>query len=130
MNTQAEEPDRGYVPGGHQIDSYGNGGFRFAGMSHKGSIIATPAGIQAWACQRAEQVDVHALTPVLAELLQLDLLLVGTGEKSLAADAPFVQALGNIGLKVEVMDTPSAARTYNVMFAEGRRVGAALIAVG
>ena len=37
----------GFVPGRHLIDAYGTGAFRFAGMSHIGSILATPAGVRA-----------------------------------------------------------------------------------
>lgn len=121
---------QGFVAGRHQIDSYGNGGFRFAGMSHKGSVIAMPTGIQSWSVSLPTRIDVTSLTPVLAELGLLDMLLVGTGEKALPQDAPFARALRELGLNVEVMDTPAAARTYNILFSEGRRVAAALLAVG
>ncbi|MCA0401071.1 MAG: Mth938-like domain-containing protein [Proteobacteria bacterium] len=119
----------GFVPGGHQIDSYGNGGFRFAGMSHQGSVIAMPTGIQSWLPSKAEQINVASLTPVIVEISKLDMLIVGTGEKALPPNSPFAQAIRNQGLAVEVMDTPAAARTYNVLFAEGRRVAAALLAI-
>lgn len=121
---------QGFVPGGHMIDSYGNGGFRFAGMSHKGSVIAMPTGVQAWLVAEPGQIDVASLTPVIVEMNRVDLLIVGTGEKALAKDAPFARALRELGLNVDVMDTPAAARTYNVLFSEGRRVAAALLAVG
>lgn len=121
---------QGFVPGGYQIDSYGNGGFRFAGMSHKGSVIAMPTGIQSWSVTTPTRIDVASLTPVIVEMSQIDMLLVGTGEKALSPDAPFARALRELGLTVEVMDTPSAARTYNVLFSEGRRIAAALLAVG
>jgi uncharacterized protein len=128
--TSSHNTSQGFVPGGHQIDSYGNGGFRFAGMSHKGSVIALPTGVQAWAVTMPTRIDVASLTPIIVELGQIDMLLVGTGEKALPPDAPFARALRELGLTVEVMDTPSAARTYNVLFAEGRRIAAALLAVG
>ncbi|MCA1953330.1 MAG: Mth938-like domain-containing protein [Hyphomicrobiales bacterium] len=121
---------QGFVPGGHMIDSYGNGGFRFAGMSHQGSVIAMPTGIQVWAVRDPARIDVASLTPVIVEMGRIDLLIVGTGDKALPVDAPFARALRELGLQVDVMDTPSAARTYNVLFSEGRRVAAALIAVG
>ncbi len=120
---------QGFVPGGHMIDSYGNGGFRFAGMSHKGSVIAMPTGVQAWAVSSATRIDVASLTPVIVEVGRIDLLVLGTGEKALPPDAPVARALRELGLTVEVMDTPSAARTYNVLLSEGRRVAAALLAV-
>jgi uncharacterized protein len=129
-SLDSQNTSQGFVPGGHQIDSYGNGGFRFAGMSHKGSVIAMPTGIQSWAVSAPTRIDVASLTPVLVEMGQIDILLVGTGEKALPPDSPFARALRELGLNVEVMDTPSAARTYNVLFGEGRRVAAALLAVG
>lgn len=119
----------GFVPGGYAIDSYGNGGFRFAGMSHQGSVIAMPTGIQAWSVTSPARIDVASLTAVIVEMNQIDMLIVGSGEKALPQDAPFAQALRNLGINIEIMDTPSAARTYNVLFAEGRRVAAALLAV-
>ena len=133
MSQPPNEPKistQGFVPGGHQIDSYGNGGFRFAGMSHKGSVIAMPTGVQAWSVSVPTRIDVSSLTPVLVELGRIDMLIIGTGEKALPSDSPFAQALRSLGLNVEVMDTPAAARTYNILFAEGRRVAAALLAVG
>lgn len=120
---------QGFVPGAHAIDSYGSGGFRFAGMSHKGSIIALPSGIQSWPVENPAHIDVASLTAVLVEMHRIDLLLIGTGEHGLGQDAPFAVALREVGVKIDVMDTPAAARTYNLMFDEGRRVAAALIAV-
>lgn len=118
-----------FVPGRHAIDSYGNGGFRFAGMSHIGSVIAMPTGIQSWNVKLPSRIDVNSLTPILAEMEQIDILLIGTGEQALPQNAPFARALREMGIHVDVMDTPAAARTYNVLFDEGRRVAAALLAV-
>lgn len=129
MSSTPEQNQTAFVPGGHAIDSYGNGGFRFAGMSHTGSVIAMPTGIQSWQVKLPSRIDVNSLTPVLAEMQRIDILLIGTGEKALSQNAPFAQALRSMGMHVDVMDTPAAARTYNVLFEEGRRVGAALLAV-
>ncbi|HRE21448.1 MAG TPA: Mth938-like domain-containing protein [Rhabdaerophilum sp.] len=128
-SSESGQRGSGFVPGGHMIDSYGNGGFRFAGMSHQGSVIAMPTGVQSWAVSVPTRIDVASLTPVIVELGRIDLLLIGSGEKALSPDAPVARALRELGLNVEVMDTPSAARTYNVMFSEGRRVAAALLAI-
>lgn len=120
---------QGFVAGAHAITSYGKGGFSFAGMTHQGSIIALPTGVQVWAVAEAGHIDVASLTPIMAELLQLDLILIGTGLKALPPDAPFAMALREQGARIDIMDTPAAARTYNVLMEEGRRVAAALIAV-
>jgi uncharacterized protein len=127
--SNADQNQSAFVPGGHAIDSYGNGGFRFAGMSHIGSVIAMPTGIQSWNVKLPSRIDVNSLTPVLAEMERIDILLIGTGEQALPQNAPFARALREMGIHVDVMDTPAAARTYNVLFDEGRRVAAALLAV-
>ncbi len=124
-----EQKQPAFVPGRHSIDSYGDGGFRFAGLSHRGSLFALPTGIQSWQISRATAIDIDSLIPVLVELEMIDILLIGTGEKALPQSAPFAQALRSLGVQVEVMDTPAAARTYNLLFDEGRRVAAALLAV-
>ena len=48
------EPAR--FPGRAPIEAYGNGGFRFADMSHRGSILALPSGIEAWAVASAAEI--------------------------------------------------------------------------
>jgi uncharacterized protein len=119
----------GFVPGRHPIDAYGNGGFRFAEMSHRGSILALPSGIYAWPVAVPGEIDAAAFAPVFAEADAIDLLLLGTGlDVAFVSDAlrrRFREA--HIGL--DVMQTGAAARTYNVLLAENRKIGAALIAV-
>lgn len=118
-----------FLPGRHELDAYGNGGFRFGGMSHRGSILATPSGIRAWAPAGMAEVDAAAFAVVLAEAATIELLLLGTG-RSLIPLAPDLRALlKEAGIGIDVMPTGPAARTYNVLVAEDRQVAAALIAV-
>ena len=119
----------GFVPGRHQLDAFGAGGFRFAGMSHRGSVLATPSGIRIWPVTRFAEISPAMLQPVLDEAEAIDFLLIGTG-----ADIAFIphgwrDLLKERGITVEGMATGAAARTYNVLVAEERRVAAALIAV-
>jgi uncharacterized protein len=119
----------GFVPGRFSLDAIGAGGFRFAEMSHKGSIIATPGGIRIWPVARFSEVTIESLQPVLDEADAIDFLLIGTG-----ADIAFIppalrDPLKLAGIAVEGMATGAAARTYNVLVAEDRRVAAALIAI-
>ena len=116
-------------PGRAPIDAYGNGGFRFAGMSHRGSILCLPSGIYAWPPARAEDITLDALRPALSERDALELLLIGTGRDGVPPARELRQGLGELGVAVEAMDTGAACRTYNVLLAEARRVAAALIAV-
>jgi uncharacterized protein len=111
------------------IDAYGNGGFRFAGMSHRGSLLCLPSGIHAWAAGDAAGPTLSSLAPALAEAEGYELLLLGTGAEQQFPTAEVRLAFAEAGIGLEVMDTGAATRTYNVLLAEGRSVAAALIAV-
>jgi uncharacterized protein len=121
--------DAGFVPGRHIIDTYGNGGFRFAGMSHRGSILLLPSGVRAWEVTEPRGIDRAALRPVQAEAGDIELLLVGTGLDIAAIDPALRGWLKDFGVGLDVMQTGAAARTYNILVAENRKVAAALIAV-
>lgn len=56
-----------------------------------------------------------------------EVLLIGTGLKQHLLPAAVTRPLLQIGIGVEVMSTQAAARTYNILMAEGRRVVAALL---
>jgi uncharacterized protein len=122
-----------FVPGRHAIEAYGGGGFRFAGMSHVGSILATPRGISAFAAASIDEVGDEALAPLIAELAAsataVELLVVGTGAGSRRLPEGLIGRLRALGLRFEAMATGPAARAYNVLVEEGRRVAALLIAV-
>lgn len=119
----------GFVPGRWPLDGIGGGGFRFAEMSHCGSILVTPGGIRIWPVMQFSEITLESLQPVLDEAGTIDFLIIGTG-----ADIAFIpprlrEPLKEAGITVEGMATGAAARTYNVLVAEDRRVAAALIAV-
>jgi uncharacterized protein len=117
----------GFVPGRHKIDDYGGGGFRFAEMSHKGSILATPGGIRAVDVEKAQDIDAAMLDLALAD--SVDLVIVGSGVDLLPL-APALRAkLRAAGVGCESMGTGAAVRTYNLLVDEGRRVAALLIAI-
>jgi uncharacterized protein len=120
----------GFLPGRHAIDAYGEGGFKFGGMSHRGSLLALPSGLYAWDVAAPAAIDEASLARVLSEAPgAVEHLLVGTG-LDLAPLAPaLVQRLRALKIVVEPMATGAAARTYNILMNEGRRVAAALIAV-
>lgn len=120
-------------PGRAPIDAYGNGGFRFAGMSHRGSILCLSDGIIAWdAPAPFETAD--ALTPahlqaVLDQRAAIGFLLLGTGRRQIFPSRDVRQAFRDAGIGLDAMDTGAACRTYNVLLAEGRPLAAALVAV-
>lgn len=121
--------DTPHLPQVAPIDAYGNGGFRFAGMSHRGSLLCLPDGIWAWSPVRPEQIDEAALIQVLSQADRIDSLLIGTGREMWAIPAPLRARLRAAGIGCDTMQTGPAIRIYNIMLGERRRVAAALIAV-
>ncbi|MDH3196083.1 MAG: MTH938/NDUFAF3 family protein [Hyphomicrobiales bacterium] len=121
------EPAR--FPGRAPIDAYGNGGFRFADMSHRGSLLALPSGIRAWQAVCASDINAASLAPVLAEAKAIDILLIGTGDDLVPLDPATRKYLTEAGISADPMATGAAVRTFNVLLAEDRAVAAALIAV-
>ncbi|MEL6504691.1 MAG: Mth938-like domain-containing protein [Pseudomonadota bacterium] len=117
-----------HFPGRAPVDAYGNGGFRFAEMSHRGSILCLPSGIYAWDVAQPGEIQLSAFTRVLAEE-GLEILLVGTGPDLRPLPENLRSALQNKGIRADPMGTGAAARTFNVLLSEGRAVGAALLAI-
>ena len=118
-----------HFPGRAPIDAYGNGGFRFADMSHRGSILCLPSGIHGWDMQEGEPLTVASLEQVLADSSGIEVLLVGTGANLKPIPADVKAALKARGISSDPMSTGAAVRTFNIMLAESRAVAAALIAV-
>jgi uncharacterized protein len=121
------EPAR--YPGRAPIDAYGNGGFRFAEMSHRGSILALPSGIEAWDVTSPDDIRPAVLARLLAEAKEIEILLVGTGDSLVPLPRETRAALEAAGLFPDLMATGAAVRTFNVLLSESRAVAAALLAV-
>ncbi len=119
----------GYYPYQAPIDAYGNYGFRFAGMSHRGSLLCLPSGMHAWEVTAPEDITPDKLRPVFDIADALEIMLIGMGERFQPLPPALDRALRDHGIVAEPASTGSAARTYNVLFTENRAVGAALIAV-
>lgn len=116
-------------PGRAPIDAYGNGGFRFADMSHRGSILCLPSSIVAWAPTSAHVLRQEDFVGVIAECDDIDLLLLGTGAKQILPSPDLRAFFRAAQITLEAMATGPACRTYNILLAERRPVAAALIAV-
>jgi len=121
--------DAPHLPRPAPIDAYGNGGFRFAGMSHRGSLLCFPDGIWAWPINDVTELDEAALAAVFDRAESIDVFLIGAGRDPWALSDKLRQRFHELSLSVDAMTTGAAVRTYNILLAENRRVGAGLIAV-
>lgn len=118
-----------HFPGRAPIDAYGNGGFRFADMSHRGSILCLPSGIHGWDPAGPAALTIDDFAPLLAESDAVEILLVGMGRDLRPLPAQLRKRLREAGISADPMSTGAAVRTFNVLLAEERAVAAALIAV-
>ena len=119
-----------HFPGRAPIEAYGNNGFRFAGMSHRGSILCLPSGVYGWQPADPRKLTAADFAPILSEVEEIEILLVGTGMDLSPLSADARAAFREKGISADPMSTGAAVRTYNVLLAEDRAVAAALVAVG
>ena len=118
-----------HFPGRAPIDAYGNGGFRFADMSHRGSLLLVPSGIHGWSPVDFKELTIGHFDQVLSQAQDIEVLLIGTGDGMRVLPKELRAAFKEAGISVDPMSTGAAVRTYNIMLSESRAVAAALIAV-
>ena len=104
------------------IEGYGPGFFRIGGEVFHGGVLTGPAGTGPWGGYEDDGT-------LLALKGVVDVLFVGTGAEIAHLPADLRDQLEASGVGVEVMSSPSAARTYNVLLSEGRRVALAMLSV-
>lgn len=129
MANSSSANDVPHFPRSAAIDGYGKGGFAFADMSHRGSLLCLPDSIWAWDVTDPKQIDRHTLQRVFAAANSIDTLILGTGRELWVPPADLRNALRTVHIVLDAMQTGPAIRTYNIMIGERRRVAAALIAV-
>ncbi|WP_374382803.1 Mth938-like domain-containing protein [Dongia sp.] len=120
------------IPVGRQIvESYGDFRFRVTGTAHEGSVLVFPTRTLGWNVRDMSMLTLDGLAPVIegAQAGDIELLLLGCGPRLSMVPRDLRAALRAQNVVIEPMDTGAAARTFNVLMAEGRRVAAALIAV-
>ena len=104
------------------IEGYGAGFFRIGGTVIEGAVLTGPLGTGPWGGFDAPEA--------LLELAgHVDVLFLGTGAEITHLPPALRDQLDAAGIGVEVMSSPSAARTYNVLLSEGRRVALAMLPV-
>ncbi len=89
----AGSPEAPHFPRPAPIDSYGRGGFRFAGMSHRGSLLCLPSGIWAWPVAAPAEISEDSLAQVFADAGEMSLFFLGTGREPAAIDPVLAPAL-------------------------------------
>lgn len=109
------------------IRSYGPGRFLISEREWRQAVLVTPTVTMAWNVARAEELTLESLAALKSAPVPTELLVLGCGARAILVPPDLRAALKAAGLALEVVDTGSACRIYNVLLAESRRVAAALI---
>ena len=108
--------------GGLPVEGYGPGFFRVGGEVRGGAVLILPSGASPWG-------GPDDLDAILATAGDLDVLLMGTGPEIVHAPEAMRERVEAAGIGLEVMASPAACRSYNVLLGEGRRVALAALPV-
>lgn len=109
------------------IRTYGPGRFLISEREWREPVLVTPTATTAWPVTRAEELSLASLAVLKDAAAPAELLVLGCGARAIFVVPALRAELKAAGLALEVVDTGSACRIYNVLLAEGRRVAAALI---
>lgn len=104
------------------VDGYGPGFFRIGGQAMHGAVLTGPRGPRSWG-------GLEDAAPLLDLIEEIDVIFIGTGAEIAHIPTALRTKLEQAGLGVEVMGSPAACRTYNVVLSEGRRVALAVLPV-
>ncbi len=109
------------------VQSYGPAGFRVAGVEYASSVLVSPLVTSPVAATTLETLQIDAFDRLWTLEPPLEILLIGTGATHVMLDPALRTALKARGVGVDAMATGAAARTFNVLLAEERRVAALLL---
>lgn len=111
------------------IQFYGDGYFKVSGVTYESSILVFLEETQAWSALSIEDITLETLKPIIDATDDVDILLVGCGERFVPVPKGLRQGLKDAGIVLEWMDTGAASRTFNILVAEERRVAAAILLI-
>jgi len=105
---------------------YGEGYVEVNRARHSDSLVVSADRlITDWPVESVGGIGADHLAAIVE--LKPEIVLLGTGRTFTFPEPRLLAPLHNAGIGVEVMDTPAACRTYNILLGEGRNVVAALI---
>ncbi|CAK0766817.1 NADH dehydrogenase (ubiquinone) 1 alpha subcomplex assembly factor 3 [Azospirillaceae bacterium] len=118
------------IPADRQvIHGYSPGEFVVNGVVHRHAVLVFPERVLAWPVTAFSEITIESLLPVCEAQPAVEILLLGCGLKIALLSSELRRAMRERGVRIEVMDTGAACRTYVVLLSEGRRVAAALLPV-
>ena len=113
-------------PGGNRFTGYGEGYVEVNRARHTQSlVVGSDQLLVDWPAASVQDLNADHIAALAG--LAPEIVLLGTGPTFAFPEPALLAPLYKAGIGVEVMDTPAACRTFNILLAEGRNVIAALI---
>jgi uncharacterized protein len=114
---------------GNVFTGHGADYVRLGVVEYRDNVLVTPERVvSGWAAGGFDALTEADFAPLVA--LEPEVVLLGTGASLRFPHPRLTRALTDAGIGVEVMDTPAACRTFNILAAEGRKVAAAVFVGG
>ena len=108
------------------IQAHGPGWVAVNGQRYEHSLVVSSVGqLYDWGCQDASALTAEHFARLADSAPEL--VIYGSGERLRFVSPTLLRPLIERGIGVETMDTMAAARTYNILAGEGRKVVAALL---
>lgn len=118
--------EREQADGKNTFTGYGEGYVEVNRQRHTQSLVVSGERlITDWPVASLEELEADHMAALVE--LKPEIVLLGTGARFQFPQPALLAPLYKAGIGVEVMDTPAACRTYNILQGEGRNVAAALI---
>jgi uncharacterized protein len=107
------------------VTAYGPGFIEINKVRHMSALVLTPERVEPWSTASFEALAEADFERLRA--LDPEVVLLGTGARQRFPHPRLSRPLAEARIGLEVMNTPAACRTYNILMAEGRKVVAALL---
>jgi len=107
------------------FSGYGAGFVAVNNVRYEKCVVVSPQAVIEWEVSRFEALT--AADFEFIESLKPEIMILGTGAAQRFPRPELARALAASGVGVEVMDSPAACRTYNILATEGRKVLAAVL---
>ena len=125
MVTIHDFPDDGKL---QIIHGYGEGQFRIAGAQYFGAQFILPRQTLSWSVKTLSDITAENIVKMV-ENTPIELVILGVGARADSHLPKIARALQAHQIRLEVMTTPAACRTWNVLLTEGRSAAAGLLPV-
>lgn len=122
MKITLDKPQGDYV-----FSNYGEGFLSVNEETLNSSIVIFPNHLEPWGVSSLSTLSETDFGVFINR--KPDIVLLGTGARQQFPSVDLRRALAHHRIQLDVMDTPAACRTYNLLVSEDRDVGAAIMVI-